>query len=99
MGALLAFLFVALTYPSRGHLVGGTAPSALSSHAILAILTNARESESKGPNIFQQLGNLREVALKIKESCASDKPNIGRPAREARELLKGLEDEEIHGVF
>jgi len=92
-------------YPSllrslaEGHLVGGTTPSALSSQAILAILSIAEESESRDPNIFHKLGQLRDVAVKIKESCASDKPNIGRPAREARELLKGLGDEEIQGVF
>lgn len=73
--------------------------STLSSQAILAILADAEESESKDPNVFTQLGQLREVAVKVKESAASDKPNIGRPAREARELLKSLEDDDLLGVF
>ncbi|KAF7965509.1 hypothetical protein HWV62_43100 [Athelia sp. TMB] len=83
----------------EAYLVGGTQLSTLSSQAILAVLSESEESESRESNVFQQIGKLRDVALKVKESAASDKPNIGRPAREARELLKGLGDDDINGIF
>jgi len=50
-------------------------------------------------NLFQNLSVLRSVAHKVQESIAVDKPSIARPAREARELLKELDDETIQGVF
>lgn len=52
-----------------------------------------------GPNVFQRLGLMRRVAQKALESAASDKPFIARPAREARDLIRDLDDEELAGLF
>jgi hypothetical protein len=84
---------------SRNHLTSGTPPSVLSSHAILAILSAGEDSDDHKPNLFQNLSLLRSVAQKVQESLASDKPAITRPAREARNLLKELDDESILGLF
>jgi hypothetical protein len=37
--------------------------------------------------------------MKALESAASDKPFIARPAREARDQIKELGDEELLGLF
>jgi len=50
-------------------------------------------------NLLQDLSLLRSVAQKVKESAASDKPIISRPAREARDILKEMDDEDLHGLF
>ena len=55
--------------------------------------------EDSGPNVFQRLGLMRQVAQKALESAASDKPFIARPAREARDLIRELDDEELAGLF
>lgn len=83
----------------RAHLVAGTPISPLSSQAILAILSSSEDADSDEPNVFQELGLLRSVALKVQESVASDKPVIGRPAREARDIIKSLEDDDVQGIF
>ncbi len=57
------------------------------------------EDEDSGPNVFQRLGLMRKVAQKALESAASDKPFIARPAREARDLIRELDDEELAGLF
>lgn len=57
------------------------------------------DSPVSEPNLFQKLSLLRSVAQKVQESVASDKPIIGRPAREARDLLKEMDDESLQGLF
>jgi len=89
------------------YLVSGSPPSTISSHSILAVLSpdddeDEDEDESDdedGENLFQKLGHLKSVAQKVQESIASDRPAIARPAREARDLLKELEDDSLVGVF
>jgi len=84
----------------QAHLVSGTPPSPMSSHAILAVLSQHEDSDRSGePNLFQELSLLRHVAQKVLESVASDKPIIARPAREARDILKALGDDSLQGLF
>ena len=75
--------------------MAGTPPTEISSHTILAVLS----SEQEGDNLFQSLSLLRSIAQKVQESIASDKPSVGRPAREARDILKELDDESLQGFF
>ncbi|KAJ7334076.1 armadillo-type protein [Mycena albidolilacea] len=102
IGDLVAALAV---YPDllrplvEAYLVGGTPPSVLASHTIVALLTPDEESHTQEPNLFQKLSLLRSVAQKVQESAANDQPFIARPAREARELLKELDDESLQGFF
>ncbi|KAJ7077832.1 armadillo-type protein [Mycena belliarum] len=103
----IAGLVAALTvYPDllrslvETYLVGGTPPSVIASHTIVALLMPDEESDNNSePNLFQKLSLLRAVAQKVQESAANDKPFIARPAREARELLKELDDEDLQGLF
>jgi hypothetical protein len=44
------------------------------------------------PNVFHAFP-LRSIAQKVQESIATDKVAIARPAREAREILTKLGDE------
>lgn len=89
-----------LTCLSRSHLVGGTPPSVLSSHVILAVLSSDDDSgHLPGPNLFQKLKLMRKVAQKTLESAGHDQPFIARPAREARDLIKELEDDSLVGLF
>ncbi|KAJ6607520.1 armadillo-type protein [Mycena sp. CBHHK59/15] len=81
------------------YLVAGTPPSIMSSHTIVALLTPDEEGDSSRPNLFQQLSVLRSVAQKVQESAAHDKPFVARPAREARELLKELDDKSLQGFY
>ncbi|KAG9312354.1 hypothetical protein JVU11DRAFT_7674 [Chiua virens] len=86
------------------YLVSGTPPSALSSHAILAVLEPEDADERVEPDetVFAKLGVLRSVALKVKESVANERPAISRPARDAREILKEMAmdgEESLVGVF
>jgi len=85
----------------RTHLSSGTTASVLSSYTILAILNPDADSHlhDESPNLFQNLGLLRSVAQKVQESAANEKPSIARPAREARDLLKELDDESLQGFF
>ncbi|KAJ3807969.1 armadillo-type protein [Lentinula aff. lateritia] len=69
------------------YLVSGTANSMICSRVILAVLESALEDTSKGPNLFENLGMMDSITRKVHESCSSERPNIARPAREARELL------------
>jgi len=55
--------------------------------------------ELNGPNLFQKLKLMRRVTQKILESAASDKPFIARPAREARDIIKQLDDDTLVGLF
>ena len=72
-------------------MTAGTPPSALASQCILAVLSEDAPSEES--NIFQRLGVLRAVAQKVQESVGNERPAVARPAREARELLRVLDDE------
>ncbi len=67
--------------------MGGTPASPISSRVILAVLDAASEAGGKEPNLFENLGLMASVAQKVHESCANERPNIARPAREARDLL------------
>ena len=73
----------------------------LCSHTILALITPDEDGYHHPPssNLFQQLSLLPSVAQKVLQSVASDKPAIARPAREARELLKALDDDSLSGLF
>jgi len=57
----------------------------MSSNVILSVLEASEDAPEK--DLFQKLGVVPEIAQKIKESCANEKPNIARPARQARDLL------------
>ncbi|KAF5354845.1 hypothetical protein D9756_005584 [Leucocoprinus leucothites] len=83
------------------YLSSGTPPSVLSSHALRAVLSpdDGFESLDDSINLFQKLGLLRTVAQKTLENAANEKPIISRPAREARDALKGLDDPSLRGLF
>lgn len=79
--------------------MAGTPLTVLGSQITLAALTPPEDGEADAPNVFDKLSLLRNVARKVLESVASDKPSISRPARESRELLKTLREDELQGVF
>ncbi|KAF5388930.1 hypothetical protein D9757_005118 [Collybiopsis confluens] len=90
----IATLMVSLTiwpdllqFVVETYLVSGTAASTISSRVILAVLEAASEDSSNGPNLFENLGLMASVTQKVHESCANERPNIARPARDARDLL------------
>ncbi|KAK1228592.1 translational activator of GCN4 [Marasmius sp. AFHP31] len=72
----------------ESYLVGGTPPSVMSSHVLLGVIEAWSEAPKKGDLVFEKLGLMPKVAKKIQESAASDRPDVGRPAREARDLLQ-----------
>ncbi|KAI0343486.1 ARM repeat-containing protein [Trametopsis cervina] len=74
----------------QANLLGGTSPSSLSSHCILAALVQSEEEEDPSSNVFVQLSVVPSVSQKVQESIAMERPDISRPAREAKELLKSL---------
>ncbi|KAF7308577.1 TOG domain-containing protein [Mycena chlorophos] len=74
------------------YLVGGTPLSIISIQTILAVVTLDDDDTEPGPNLFQKLTLMAEVQQKIKESMGSDKPFIARTARDARDMVKVLED-------
>ena len=79
----------------RTYLISGTAPSALGSQCILAILSG----DQPEPNVFQQLGVIKSIAQKVQASVGSDRPAVSRPAREAKDLLRNLHDPELAGIL
>ncbi|KAN0130768.1 ARM repeat-containing protein [Lactarius tabidus] len=75
----------------RAHLLAGTPPSVLSSYSIVAFLNTEDGTQlASVPKPFRSL--LPSIAQKIQESIGTEKPNIARPAREAKELLRKLDD-------
>ncbi|KAH6885450.1 translational activator GCN1, partial [Coprinopsis sp. MPI-PUGE-AT-0042] len=95
--------------PSSAHLYHLTwswvpHPTSISSYAILAIVDAQANPDSDHftnhePNLFQLLGLMKPVAQKILESAANEKPIIARPAREARDRIKDLDDDSLRGLF
>ncbi|KAF5374683.1 hypothetical protein D9615_008940 [Tricholomella constricta] len=81
------------------HLVAGAPQTMLAAHVILAVLTPDEEADDIPENLFQKLSLLKNVAQKVLESIGNEKPSIARPSREARELLKELDDESLDGLF
>jgi len=82
------------------HLVIGTPSSILSSQVILAVVDQDENSgHVDGPNLFQKLKLMRKVAQKALESAGNEKPFIARPARTARDIIKGLDDDTLIGLF
>ncbi|KAG6873014.1 hypothetical protein C0995_003975 [Termitomyces sp. Mi166 len=81
------------------HLVAGTPQTMLGAHIILSVLAPDEEADDVQPNLFQKLSLLRSVAQKVLETIGNEKPVIARPSREARDLLKELEDESLDGLF
>lgn len=77
----------------------GTPLSVLGSQVTLAALSPPEDGDADTPNVFDKLSLLRNVAKKVLESVASDKPSVSRPARESRELLKTLREDELQGIF
>ncbi|KAH9175038.1 ARM repeat-containing protein [Lactarius sanguifluus] len=79
----------------RVHLIAGTPPSVLSSYSIIAFLSTEDDTPAAVvPKPFRSI--LSSIAQKIQESIGTEKPNIARPAREAKELLRKL-DENLFG--
>lgn len=78
----------------RSHLVAGTPATALGSHCILAVLSPDEDSyhHNADATLFKSLSVLKGVSQKVQESIANEKPSISRPAREAKELLKTIDD-------
>lgn len=94
--------FTALTQLlHRAYLSSGTQPSVLSSHVMRAVLRPEEgfDDPDGSPNLFQKLEVLRTVAQKVLESAANDKPIISKPAREAREVLREMDDPNLRGLF
>lgn len=85
---------------NRSHLVIGTPPSILSSQVILAVVDQDEDSvHIDGPNLFQKLNLMRKVTQKALESAGNEKSFIARPARAARDIIKGLDDDTLIGLF
>jgi len=75
----------------RTHLVAGTPTSVLASHCVLALLTADDDAlPDTVPEPFRPI--LPSIARKIQESIGTEKANIARPAREAKELLRKLDN-------
>lgn len=71
--------------------MAGTPPSVLASHCTLALLTTDDDAPlATVPGPFRSI--LSSIARKVQESIGTEKPNIARPAREAREHLRKLDD-------
>ncbi|KAK0212097.1 armadillo-type protein [Desarmillaria ectypa] len=86
----------------ESYLVAGTPASVISSHTLLTILSPDDEDDSPtvgAENLFQKLGLMRSVAQKVIESSGNEKPSIARPAREAREALRYIDDESLQGLL
>lgn len=85
------------------YFVSGTVPSALAPHAILAVLVPDEEAlHDPSDTVFAKLGLLRSIALKVKESVVNERSAISKPAREVREVLKGMAaqgEESLVGIF
>ena len=64
-------------------LAAPTPPTPIDSTTILAILEEA-------PDAFYQLHCNNEIIKKVLASIAVDQSGIGRPAREARELMRSI---------
>ena len=77
----------------------GTPPSVISSQVILAVVSLDDDEDMDGGNLFQKLKVLRRVTQKALESAATDKPFVSRPAREARDIIKQLDDDSLLGLF
>ena len=85
---------------NRSHLVIGTPSSILSSQVILAVVDQDENSgDIDSPNLFQKLKLMRKVAQKALESAGNEKSFIARPARTARDIIKGLDDDTLIGLF
>ncbi|KAK7051190.1 translational activator of GCN4 [Paramarasmius palmivorus] len=92
-GPAAAALLVALSkYPDlvqpvvETYLISGTPPSVVSSHVLLGVIESAADTGEE--TIFEKLGLMASVAQKVQESASHERLDIGRPAREARELLR-----------
>ncbi|KAG7441044.1 ARM repeat-containing protein [Guyanagaster necrorhizus] len=85
----------------ESYLVAGTPASVISSQTLRAVLSADEEEEDggEGENLFQKLGLMRSVAQKVIESAGNEKPSIARPAREAREALRRVDDENLQGLL
>ena len=66
---------------------------------ILAVVSVDDDEEVVDGNLFQDLKVLRRVTQKVLESAASDKPFVSRPAREARDIIRQLDDDSLLGLF
>ena len=66
---------------------------------IAAVLVDGDERGEAHKNVFQRLNVLRSVGQKVLESVANERPNIARPAREARDRLKVMDDDNLQGLF
>ena len=85
---------------NRSHLVIGTPSSILSSQVILAVVDKDENcGDIDGPNLFQKLKLMRKVAQKALESAGNEKAFIARPARTARDIIKGINDDTLIGLF
>lgn len=63
----------------------------MASHAILAALSTEDDGIPNEQNVFEKLGIIQSIALRVKKSIAADRPSVSRPAREAKELLVALD--------
>jgi propanediol utilization protein len=80
----------------------GARPTQLASHAIHTIVSPDEdwvEGADGKPNVFQTLGLLRSVAQMAISSAGTDRVDIARPAREARDILKTWDEESLAGLF
>ena len=68
----------------------------LGSSITFAVLSAEDPNQS---GLFQEMGLLKSIAKKVLENIGSDKHSISRLSRESKDLLKGLHDDELQGVF
>lgn len=73
-------------------LVPGSDVNTLSTHCILAVLTAYEDDDANDkalPPVFA--ASLPILAKKINENLGSDRVNITRPSRDAREILRRID--------
>ncbi|KZV66749.1 ARM repeat-containing protein [Peniophora sp. CONT] len=95
----IGMLFAALTTYGElvqpiidSNLVPGSEVNTLSTHCILAVLTAYEEDDANDkalPPVFA--ASLPTLAKKINENLTSDRVNITRPSREAKEILRRID--------
>ena len=87
----------------RAHLLQGGNQTSISSIVPLRVLEAQTDPDSEfyspEDNVFQKLGHLRSVAQKILENAANEKPIVSRPAREARDIIRNMDDDSLKGLF
>ncbi|KAJ7600549.1 armadillo-type protein [Mycena floridula] len=84
----------------QNYMIAGTPLTIASSVIVLTLLAPDEDvSVIDESNVFSKLGLLKSVAQKVIESAGCDRPSVAKPAREARDMLRGMESDDLTGLF